>query len=72
MGASGLANLAIFEGRLGQAVQSLEKGAAADLVRNERDAAADKFVLLAYAEMLRGNTKAAVAAAILDEAEKLL
>ena len=60
---SGLANIAMYQGKLREAVQMLETGAASDLAAKEPDAAADKFTLLAYAELLRGDKKAAAAAA---------
>jgi tetratricopeptide (TPR) repeat protein len=63
LAASGLANLAIYEGRLVEAAQILEKNAAANLAQNERDAAADNFITLAYAQLLRGNKQPALAAA---------
>jgi tetratricopeptide (TPR) repeat protein len=63
LAASGLANLAMYEGRLRDAVQVLEKGAAEDLTAKKPDAAADKFALLAYAQLLRGDSSATVAAA---------
>jgi serine/threonine protein kinase/tetratricopeptide (TPR) repeat protein len=57
---SGLANLALYEGRFRDGAQMLEKGAAADLAAKNPDAAADKFVTLAYANVLRGDEQAAV------------
>ncbi|HZP16814.1 MAG TPA: protein kinase, partial [Terriglobales bacterium] len=60
---SGRANLAMYEGRLRDAVELLEKGAAADLAAKRPDAAADKFALLAYANVLRGNRASVGAAA---------
>ncbi len=63
MAASGLGDLALFQGRLREGVQVLEKGAAADLAAKNRDAAADKFVMLAYANLLRGDKPAVLAAA---------
>jgi len=63
MAAAGLADLAVYEGRFSDAVRILEKGAAADLEAKTLDSAADKFAELAYAQLLRGQTGAAVAAA---------
>lgn len=48
--ATGLADLALYEGRLSDAVRMLESGAAADLAaRNSR--AAEKFAVLAYTQL---------------------
>ena len=60
---SGLANLALYQGRLREAVQILEKGSAADLAAKNPDAAADKFMMLAEASLLRGDKQSAQAAA---------
>jgi eukaryotic-like serine/threonine-protein kinase len=60
---SGLANLALYQGRLRDGVQILEKGAAADLAAKKPDAAADKFVMLAYAQLLRADKQSVLAAA---------
>ncbi|HEX7422644.1 MAG TPA: protein kinase [Terriglobales bacterium] len=60
---SGLANLALYQGRLREAIQMLEKGAAADLLAKNPDAAADKFVMLADAKLLRGEKQSGIAAA---------
>jgi tetratricopeptide (TPR) repeat protein/predicted Ser/Thr protein kinase len=62
MAASGLGDLALYQGRLRDGVQILEKGAAADLAAKKPDAAADKFVMLAYANLLRGDKQSVVAA----------
>ncbi|HJU43623.1 MAG TPA: tetratricopeptide repeat protein, partial [Vicinamibacterales bacterium] len=61
--ASGLADVAIVEGRFADAVRILEQGAAADLAGKQIEFAARKFAALAYAELSRGRTAAAVAAA---------
>ncbi|HVG83030.1 MAG TPA: protein kinase [Vicinamibacterales bacterium] len=61
--ASGLADLALYEGRISEAVRILTQGAAADLAAKDRDRAANKFAALAYAELLRQRKPAAVAAA---------
>ena len=61
--ASGLADLALYEGRLSDAVALFTKGAAADLASKDPDRAANKFAALAYTLALRGQKKAAAAAA---------
>jgi eukaryotic-like serine/threonine-protein kinase len=63
LAASGLGDLALDEGRLREAVQILEKGASADLAAKKPDAAADKFAMLAYAQLQRGEKQAAHSAA---------
>ena len=42
-------------------MQIFEKGAAADVAAKKPDTAADKFAMLAYAQFLRGDKKAAAA-----------
>src|SRR6266700_5758687 len=59
---SGLGDLALYQGRFREAVQIFEKGAAADVAAKKPDTAADKFAMLAYAQLLRGDTKAALLA----------
>jgi tetratricopeptide (TPR) repeat protein len=59
----GLANLALYEGRYREAIQILEKSAAADVAAKNPDGAADGFAMLSHAELLRGQKQAAVAAA---------
>jgi eukaryotic-like serine/threonine-protein kinase len=59
----GLANLALYEGRYREAIQILEKSAAADVAAKNSDGAADGFAMLSHAELLRGEKQAAVAAA---------
>ena len=61
--AAGLADLALYEGRLSQAVRQFEQGAAADLSAKNGDAAAMKFTSLAYAQLSRNQPRAAAAAA---------
>jgi serine/threonine protein kinase/tetratricopeptide (TPR) repeat protein len=63
LAASGLANLALYQGRYRQAVQLLDTGLAADLAAKEPDMAADKLAMLAYTELWRGDKRAAIAAA---------
>jgi len=62
MAASGLADLAVYEGRLTDAVRILEQGAAADLAAKNPENAADKFVAQGHTQLLRGQNGAALAA----------
>jgi tetratricopeptide (TPR) repeat protein len=62
MAASGLADSAVYEGRLADAVRILEQGAAADLAAKNPENAADKFVALGHTQLLRGQNRAALAA----------
>jgi len=60
--ASGLADLALYEGRFSEAARILESGAAADLAaKNSREA--EKFAVLAYTQLLWGHKGAALEAA---------
>jgi serine/threonine protein kinase/tetratricopeptide (TPR) repeat protein len=61
--ASGLGDMAVYEGRFAEAVRLLDQGAAADLAGGFADRAAAKFAEQAYAQILRGQKAAAVAAA---------
>ena len=61
--AAGLADLAAYEGRFNDAVALLEKGAASDRASGNPDAAADKFSLLAYVQLLHQQKPAALEAA---------
>jgi tetratricopeptide (TPR) repeat protein len=61
--ASGLAQLALYEGRISQAIGLLEDGASADLAAGNADRAARKLVSLAFAHLVRGETAPAIAAA---------
>jgi tetratricopeptide (TPR) repeat protein len=63
MAASGLADIASYEGRYADAVHILEQGAAADLAAKNPENAANKLAALAHVQLLRGQTQAAVAAA---------
>ena len=63
LAASGMANLALYQGRLHEGIQIFEKGAAADVGTKNPDAAADKFVMLTYANLLRGEKQPVMAAA---------
>src|SRR5262249_38284771 len=60
---SGLADLALYEGRYKDAVRMLEQGAAEDIANNYPEMAAKKFAVLAYTHLSQNNTKAAVSAA---------
>jgi serine/threonine protein kinase/tetratricopeptide (TPR) repeat protein len=60
---SGLADIAVTQGRYAEAIRMLEQRAAAELTAKNVDAAARKYAALAYAELSRGNNKAAVSAA---------
>ena len=61
--ASGLGDLALYEGRFSEAARILTQGAAADLAAKDPDRAANKLAALAYAELLRQRKPAAIAAA---------
>lgn len=63
LASSGLANLALYEGKYREAIQILERGVAADLAAKESDQAADKQAMLADAQLMRGDKTAAIAAA---------
>jgi tetratricopeptide (TPR) repeat protein len=63
MAASGFADLAVYEGRFADAVRILEQGAAADLAAKNPENAADKFAALGQTQLLRGQNRAALAAA---------
>ncbi|MBZ5604310.1 MAG: protein kinase [Acidobacteriia bacterium] len=63
--ATGLADLAVYEGRYQDAANMLEKGAEQDLSgrRPDKDAAATKYWMLAHVQLLRKQNPAAMAAA---------
>jgi serine/threonine protein kinase/tetratricopeptide (TPR) repeat protein len=63
LASSGLANIALYQGQFRQGIQILEKAAVADSTTKNLDAAADKFVMLSNALLLRGEKQAAAAAA---------
>jgi serine/threonine protein kinase/tetratricopeptide (TPR) repeat protein len=63
LAASGLADLAVYEGRFADAVRILDHGASADLAAKNLDNAAEKFAALAHIQLLRGQKGLAVAAA---------
>ncbi len=61
--ASGLGDLALYEGRLSDAARIFALGANADLTSKDTDRAASKFAALAYTQILRQQKGAAIAAA---------
>jgi tetratricopeptide (TPR) repeat protein len=63
LAASGLADVASYEGRYADAARILEQGAAADLAAKNSDNAAEKFAALAHIQLLRGQKGLAVVAA---------
>jgi tetratricopeptide (TPR) repeat protein/predicted Ser/Thr protein kinase len=65
--ATGLADLAVYEGRYSDAVRILEKGVKEDLGgrKPDKDAAATKYWMLAHVQLLRRQNAAALAAATL-------
>lgn len=63
MASVGLADLAIYEGRFADAARQFEQGAAADLQAKRPENAANKLAALAHAQLLRGESRAAVASA---------
>jgi eukaryotic-like serine/threonine-protein kinase len=60
---SGLADIALYEGRYADAVSLFTDGANADLAEKDGDRAAAKFAGLAYTELMRGRPRQARAAA---------
>lgn len=63
LAASGLADVASYEGRYADAVRILEHGVAADLDAKNADSAAEKVAALAQIQLLRGQKGLAIAAA---------
>jgi tetratricopeptide (TPR) repeat protein len=63
LAASGFGDLFLYRGNFREGAEVLEKGAAQDIAASNRDAAADKLIMLSYANLLRGEKAAAVAAA---------
>ncbi len=61
--ASGVADLALYEGSFGGAARRLEEGAAADLAGKKPEWAAAKFAILAYVQFEQGKKAEAVTAA---------
>jgi tetratricopeptide (TPR) repeat protein len=62
MAAPGLADIALYEGRLADAAQLLDHGAALDLQAGRPDSAAADFAMLGYIQILRNQKTAALAA----------
>jgi tetratricopeptide (TPR) repeat protein len=63
MAASGLGDLALYRGDFQQGAQILDKGAAQDRGQGKADGAADKLMMLANADLQRGQKQPAIAAA---------
>src|SRR4029077_17900632 len=61
--ASGIADIASYEGRYADAVQTLEQGVATDIAAKNSDNAAEKLAGFAKIQLLRGQKAPAVAAA---------
>jgi tetratricopeptide (TPR) repeat protein len=61
--ASGLGDLALYEGRFSDAVRIFTEGIAKDLSSKDTDQAANKLAQLAYTQVLRQQKGAAIAAA---------
>jgi tetratricopeptide (TPR) repeat protein len=61
--ASGLGDLAVYEGRFSEAERVLTAGAAADLAARDPDRAAAKYAALGYAFIQQGKKSAAMSAA---------
>jgi len=62
LAAQGLADIALYEGRLGDAAQVLQQGAATDLQAGRLDSAGVDFAALGYAQLLRKQKAPALAA----------
>ncbi len=62
-GATGLADLAAYEGQFTESARMLQQGAATDLKAKRFDRAAEKFSALAQLELLRGHKDEAQASA---------
>lgn len=67
--ATGLADIAVYEGRLRDAVAILEAGISSDLKEDWKDNAADKYMMLAQVRLAQGNKEQALRLA--DEALKI-
>jgi len=63
LAAIGLADLALYEGRLSDAVNFLKKGIEADVQNKTPDLAAEKWIALGQARLLQGQKNAALEAA---------
>jgi tetratricopeptide (TPR) repeat protein len=66
--ASGEADIAMYEGRFSDAARILEAAAARDVAARDADRAATKFAILAQVRLLQRDTRRALAAAQLAEA----
>jgi tetratricopeptide (TPR) repeat protein len=64
LAASGLADVAIYQGRFKDAAQLLEKAAAVDLAKEGPEQAADKFTAISYARLSSGDVNDARKAAM--------
>jgi eukaryotic-like serine/threonine-protein kinase len=60
---SGLGDLALYQGRFREAAQILEKGAAQEAAAKKTSEAADKLLMLSYANLTLGQKAQAIAAA---------
>ena len=60
---SGLADLAAYDGRFGDAIKILDQGVAADQAAKNPDSAAEKLATIAHLQLLLGQKAAAAAAA---------
>jgi tetratricopeptide (TPR) repeat protein len=71
--ASGLGDLAIYEGRFSDAIEIYQRAAATDVERQNKDRAAAKLAAIAYAQSQRGRTDAArtAAAQALDTSQSI-
>jgi tetratricopeptide (TPR) repeat protein len=63
MAASGLGDLAVYEGRFSDAVRTLQDGATADIAAKYTERAAMKLALLSQIYLNQSNSRAAIAAA---------
>ena len=61
--ASGLADLAVYEGRFSEAIRGLEAAVVVDIERKNDDRAARKLTSVAQVHLMRGQREAALAAA---------
>src|SRR5258708_4835412 len=59
----GVADIALYQGRVSEAIATLDKGVAADIAQKDAASAATKLVAVAYANWLGGHDAQAVAAA---------
>jgi len=61
--ATGLADLALYEGKLTDGASILEKAIASDVVAKDAESAADRTATLALVQMMQGKTKEAISSA---------